>query len=178
MKFLSISIAVFIAFNSTVIFAQDNPPSDDPFAELEKEINSFENEGSASDIEELILYVKDEVLRQFDVELKIEVNNDIEQVCVVGSGLPQPIALIVLSEEGRKKSAQDAQTSLTETLESVNSQIDHHESMKKFIVMKEEWTIENGLLTPTMKVKRNDLEKAHAGKYETWYEEDGSILWE
>jgi membrane-bound lytic murein transglycosylase C len=52
MKFLSISIAVFIAFNSTVIFAQDNPPSDDPFAELEKEINSFENEGSASDIEE------------------------------------------------------------------------------------------------------------------------------
>ena len=50
--------------------------------------------------------------------------------------------------------------------------------MKKFIVMKEEWTIENGLLTPTMKVKRNDLEKVHTGNYESWYEAGGSIIWE
>ncbi len=129
-------------------------------------------------LKDLFKTAKGKYVAPAPIELKIEANNDIEQVCVVGSGLPQPLALIVLSEEGRKNSKDEIETSLTNTLESVNNQIDHHESMKKFIVMKEEWTIENGILTPTMKVKRNDLEKVHAGKYETWYEEDGSILWE
>ena len=129
-------------------------------------------------VKDLFKTAKGKYVAPAPIELKIEVSPDIEQVCVVGSGLPQPLALIVLSEAGKKNSKAEIETSLTNTLESVNNQIDHHESMKKFIVMKEEWTIENGLLTPTMKVKRNDLEKAHTGKYEAWYETDGNIIWE
>jgi len=112
------------------------------------------------------------------IELKIEGNSNIDQVCVVGTGLPQPIALIVLSEAGKKKNKEEIESTLSITLESVNGQIDHHENMKKFVVMKEEWTVENGLITPTMKVKRNELDKKNSEKYETWYEAKDSILWE
>ena len=85
---------------------------------------------------------------------------------------------MVLSEEGKKKSQEDIQVSLTNCLESVNAQIDHHENMTKFIVMKDEWTVENGILTPTMKIKRGDLEKLHSSNYETWYDDSNTIIWE
>ncbi|NQZ88169.1 MAG: DUF3393 domain-containing protein [Saccharospirillaceae bacterium] len=54
MNFLSISITVFILMliNSNVTFAQESPLSEDPFAELDKEIKSLNNEGSPSDIRE------------------------------------------------------------------------------------------------------------------------------
>ena len=63
-------------------------------------------------------------------------------------------------------------------MEEVNSQIDHHENMPKFIVMKEEWTVENSILTPTMKIKRGDLEKLHSSNYESWYNSQENIIWE
>jgi membrane-bound lytic murein transglycosylase C len=52
MKYLLISISVLIALNSSVTFSQELPVKDDPFAELDKEINSLNNEGSPSDIKE------------------------------------------------------------------------------------------------------------------------------
>jgi long-chain acyl-CoA synthetase len=45
--------------------------------------------------------------------------------------------------------------------------------------MKGEWTIENGLLTPTLKVKRNEVEKIHIPKYPAWYHtQPGVVVWE
>jgi len=112
------------------------------------------------------------------IEMKMSVNNDIEQVCIVGTGIPQPIALLTLSEDGRGKDKGIVEAGLVETLEQMNPVLDHHEQVAKIVVLKEEWTVENGLLTPTMKVKRGDLEKIHTPKYETWYEGDGTIIWE
>jgi long-chain acyl-CoA synthetase len=45
--------------------------------------------------------------------------------------------------------------------------------------MKTDWTVENGLLTPTLKVKRNEVEKIHLPKYSTWYhKQSGMVVWE
>ena len=41
------------------------------------------------------------------IEMKLLTNADVEQVCVVGMGIPQPIALTVLSESGKKKSNEE-----------------------------------------------------------------------
>ncbi len=111
------------------------------------------------------------------IEVRFSVNTDIEQVCLVGTNIPQPIALMTLSEEGRKKPREVVEAGLIETLEKVNPVLDHHEQVEKFVVLKDEWTIENGLLTPTMKVKRGDLEKIHTDKYEAWYEREGTVIW-
>ena len=86
-------------------------------------------------------------------------NTIIEQVCVMGSGLPQPVAAIVLAEEvSGGLSMEQIQDSLDDTLIVVNERLEGHEKLDRIIVTKEQWSIENGLLTPTMKIKRTELE--------------------
>ena len=112
------------------------------------------------------------------IEMKLMTNPDIEQVCVVGMGIPQPIALTVLSEVGKSKSKESVADSLSKSLQDINPQIEHHERVMKAIVMKESWTIENGLMTPTLKVKRNEVEKIHLPNYPMWYTKEGMVVWE
>ena len=104
------------------------------------------------------------------IEMKLSANKNIEQVCVVGIGLPQPIAIIVLSERGKNKTKQDLIFSLDRTLEVINPKLDSHEKIHNLVVVKDEWTVENKLLTPTMKIKRNAIEKLHKESYNRWYE--------
>ena len=106
------------------------------------------------------------------IEMKISANKNIEQVCVVGNELPQPIAICVLSERGKRKSKEDLIASLGTTLEIVNSKLEKHEKVHNFIILKEEWTVENKLLTPTMKIKRNSIEKMYQRYYRDWYDSD------
>jgi len=108
--------------------------------------------------------------------LKLSANKNIEQVCVVGTEIPQPIALVVLSDRGKNKTTEDLISSLEKTLEVVNPKLEKHEKIHNIIIVKEEWTIENNLLTPTMKIKRNAIEKIYKNNYLSWYERDRIIL--
>lgn len=112
------------------------------------------------------------------IELELSKNTFIEQVCVVGANLPQTMALIVLSEDAKKEEKAAVEKSLEDLLVDVNHSLEKHEKMKKVIIMQEEWTVDNNLLTPTLKVKRNILEKAKAPNYEKWYNNKAIIVWE
>ena len=57
--------------------------------------------------------------------------------------------------------AEDIVASFQETLESVNSGLESHERMSNIIIVNDEWTTEKGLLTPTLKVKRDKLEEKY-----------------
>ncbi len=112
------------------------------------------------------------------IELELSKNTFIEQVCVVGANLPQTMALVVLSLDAKKETKEVVEKSLQETMVDVNKLFDKHEKMKKVVIMHDEWTIENNLLTPTMKVKRNILEKGKTPQYEKWYAEKDTVVWE
>ncbi len=112
------------------------------------------------------------------IEMKLMKNSNIEQVCVVGMGIPQPIALVNLSSAGKSKSKEEIMQSLAASLEEINPTLEHYEHLKKIVIMKEEWTINNGLMTPTMKVKRNEVEKIHLPKYPSWYAQSAAVIWE
>lgn len=112
------------------------------------------------------------------IENELSKNTLIEQVCVVGANLPQTIALIVLAEDALHLDKNDIANQLQSTIKEVNTQLDKHEKMKKAVIMREAWTVENNLLTPTLKVKRNILEKAKEQHYQTWYEHTDVVVWE
>jgi len=112
------------------------------------------------------------------IEMRISANADVEQVAVVGDGIPQPIVLLVLSESGMKKSKSEITDSLLKTIGEVNTQIDQHEQVKVAIIVKTPWTVENELLTPTMKIKRNPIEKIYRPSYEKWYASKDAVIWE
>lgn len=112
------------------------------------------------------------------IEMTIMSNSDIEQACVVGMGIPQPIALILLSSAGKAKSKNEISAELSALLVTTNATLESYEKIEKIVILQEDWTIENGLLTPTLKVKRNEVEKIHLQKYSVWYELPGKVVWE
>ena len=110
------------------------------------------------------------------IEMRFSINAIVDQVCVIGSGLPQPMALLTLSETGRKRSTEELHTELKNMLKDINSSLDPHEKVFKIIVLREQWLVENNLLTASLKIKRNKIEKRYAAFYEEWFETNGSIV--
>ncbi|MGL6269075.1 MAG: AMP-binding protein, partial [Chitinophagaceae bacterium] len=112
------------------------------------------------------------------IEMKIGSNADIEFSCVVGTGWPQPIALITLTENGKAKVREQLQKELEEQLQKINSTLDAHEKMNKMIVLTEAWTTDNNLLTPTFKIKRVEIEKKFTFHFERWYANQSLLIFE
>ncbi|MDC0254627.1 AMP-binding protein [Bacteriovoracales bacterium] len=111
------------------------------------------------------------------IELKISKSSLIEQVCVAGNGLPQPIALINLSEDGKNRSKEEVTQELQGLMSEINPTIDHHERPEKFIIVRDDWSVENNVLTPTMKIKRNVVEKTYQESFEGWYDTSSKVIW-
>ncbi len=112
------------------------------------------------------------------IEMKLLANADVDQVCVVGMGIPQPIGLAILSSSGKSKSKEQLTASLMATLETVNGVLESYEKLQAIVIMNTDWSIENGLLTPTLKVKRNEVEKLKVPRYREWYERRERVVWE
>lgn len=112
------------------------------------------------------------------IEMSIMKNYYVEQVCLVGMSLPQPIALIVLSQEAKNKNKSYIRKSLEKTLSLVNPNLEKHEKVEKIIVLQEDWTIENDMLTPTMKIKRARIENKFQNRYDFWFSQKESIYFE
>ncbi len=112
------------------------------------------------------------------IEMSLLKDQHIEQVCVVGANLPQPIALIVLSEDARKKQQDSVKQSLHSTLEVLNPTLESHERLNKMVVVKETWTVENNVLTPSLKIKRGAVEERYNGNFLVWYSQSETVVWE
>ena len=110
------------------------------------------------------------------IELKLLANTDIEHACVVGTGVPQPMALVCLSDSSKKKPEEDLIKSLSDSLDDINPGLEKFERLEKIVIMKEHWTIANNMITPSMKVKRNEIEKIHLPKYPSWYDKQGKVI--
>lgn len=102
------------------------------------------------------------------VESKLLQTPELAQVCVVGSGMPNAMVLCTLSETARKHATEQLQDILHHALAAVNKSLEHHEQLAKLIVLPEEWTIQNGLLTPTLKIKRKMIDASFGDLYPEW----------
>jgi long-chain acyl-CoA synthetase len=112
------------------------------------------------------------------LELEMSKNPNIETICVVGTGIPQPIALVTLSETGSRSSRDTVIKSFLTSLEGVNPLFEKHERIEKVVVMKEAWTIDNGLITPSLKVRRNAIERLHQPYYKEWFSLKDRVIFE
>lgn len=86
----------------------------------------------------------------------------VDQVCVVGSGRPQPLALVTLSEIGQLQEKDQLSAHLQNFLTELNTKLEPHEKLSSIVALKDQWSIDNGLITPTLKIKRNVLESHYA----------------
>lgn len=112
------------------------------------------------------------------IENTISLDVHIEQCCVVGINLPQPIALLILSSEAKKIDLTTLKLNLEKLRISINPLFKKYEHISKMIVIKEEWTIENNCITPTLKIKRPMIEKKYGAYFETWNQQFESVIFE
>ncbi|WP_372867093.1 AMP-binding protein [Pseudomonas sp.] len=96
------------------------------------------------------------------IEGEIAKNLWVEQVCLMGSNLDQPLALIELSPAAREQTHERVAADLLQTLQQLNAQLQPHERLSHFLLVREAWTVDNGCMTPTMKIRRNVLEARFA----------------
>ena len=88
--------------------------------------------------------------------------NFIEQSLVYGDNKPYLISLIVLNSEYKSLSEKKIQNEIDE----INKNLSKIEKIKKFLVIKDQFTIENSLMTPTLKLKRYKIIKKYQKEIE------------
>jgi long-subunit acyl-CoA synthetase (AMP-forming) len=93
------------------------------------------------------------------IEDELAKDPHIELSCVMGSGLPQPIALVQLTEEARSNPREHVRSDLKTTIDAVNSRLEPHSVLDAIVVVSEPWTSENDAMTPSLKLKRHVLEQ-------------------
>ena len=133
-------------------------------------------------VKELFKTSKGKYVAPAPIENKLNVHPMIEMSIV--SGVPQSAAyaLVVLAEDIRPKISDPAlraevETQLAQHLEKVNAGLAEYEQLRMLVIANEAWSIENGYLTPTMKIKRSRIEAAVENQVDSWYQKNGSVFW-
>ena len=104
--------------------------------------------------------------------------NEIEEVCVVGLGIAQPLCLIQLSEIGKNTSTEVISKMLTDRLSQVNSDLVNYKKISTLIIVKDEWTQQNGIVGPTQKLKRGAIEDKYSKDYLNWHNSNEEVIFE
>ena len=118
-------------------------------------------------------YIEPLTLEQYFVNI-----NEIEEVCVVGLGIAQPLCLIQLSEIGKNTSREVISKMLTDRLAEVNSDLVNYKKISTLIIVKDEWTQQNGIVGPTQKLKRGAIEDKYSKDYLNWHNFNEEVIFE
>ena len=133
-------------------------------------------------MKELFKTAKGKYVAPAPIENTINANPIIEQCMVSGVGQQAPYAMVVLAEALRPQVATPAvrdrvTAELSALLKSVNAELPDYERLRMIVVAREPWSIDNGFLTPTLKIKRSRIEAACAGQVDAWYARTEPVLW-
>lgn len=133
-------------------------------------------------VKEIFKTSKGEYVSPAPIENRFQANPMVESCMVSGAGQVAAYAMIVLNETLRPKQHEAAvraevEAVLSKMLDEVNGQLVGHEKLQMLVIAKQPWTIENGCLTPTMKIKRNRIESDVTANVEKWYASKAKVLW-
>lgn len=129
-------------------------------------------------LKDIIVMGNGEKIPPVDMELSIQLDPVFEQVLVLGEAKPYLAAIAVLNDDEWAKAANDANIDPAgERAEKVLVQriaqrikgFPGYAQVRKVTVAKEKWTIDNGLMTPTLKLKRNVIVDKYKNEIEEMY---------
>jgi len=104
----------------------------------------------------------------------------VESCLVLGLNRPQPVAVVVLNPQtcaslSTQQDQIEAQFALH--LDNVNQKLDRHEQIESLVLTTEPWTTANGMLTPTLKARRRQIELHYETRMEGWLIPGKKIVW-
>ena len=98
------------------------------------------------------------------VETALNNSNYIDQSLVYGDNKPYLVALLALNSELNVNAI-----NLSDEIEKINKNLTKIEKIKKYFVIKEKFSIENGMMTPTLKLKRYKIINTYKNNFEELY---------
>jgi long-subunit acyl-CoA synthetase (AMP-forming) len=133
-------------------------------------------------VKELFKTAKGKYVAPAPIENLLNAHPMIELSMVSGVGQPAAFAMVVLAESlrprlGDAQVRQEVEQAMDALLREVNTQLADYEQLRMLVVAREPWSIENGCLTPTMKIRRNRIEQAVQARIEQWYEAPSRVIW-
>ncbi|MGB2881150.1 MAG: AMP-binding protein [Rhodoferax sp.] len=116
------------------------------------------------------------------IEDKLMTHEAIEACVVTGANLGQPLGIIMLGADYQSRAADagaraELEQSLAQHLKTINAALDPHERLQCLVVASTPWTVENEILTPTFKIKRNRIEELYAASYDGWESSGKKVIW-
>lgn len=123
-------------------------------------------------LKDIIIMSNGEKVPPADMELAITLDALFEQVMVVGEGRPYLVALLVLNEEQQHSvdsDGHDVEVLCRRIAKQLNS-FPGYAQIRRVAVIDEAWTVDNGLLTPTLKLRRNRILECHQTVVDGLYE--------
>jgi long-chain acyl-CoA synthetase len=127
-------------------------------------------------LKEIIVMANGEKVPPADMEMCITMDSLFEQVLIIGESKPYLAAIVVLNPEHAEplgidpKNLSDKQTE--QLITRINSHLDNFPGYAKVIritVLVEPWSVENGLITPTLKLKRNKILERYVSECDEMY---------
>jgi long-chain acyl-CoA synthetase len=116
------------------------------------------------------------------IEDRLVMHDSVEACVVTGANMGQPLGIVMLNAEsvariGDPAARSEIESSLAAHMAHVNATLDPHEQLQCIVVVTTAWTVDNDLITPTFKVKRNRIEDMYAANYERWEVSGKSVIW-
>jgi long-chain acyl-CoA synthetase len=134
-------------------------------------------------VKEIFKTSKGKYVAPAPIENLINDDPNVELSVVGGSGMPMTHGVVQLAEDlVPKLSDPEVQArvhgDLEALLKKVNGQLVSFERLGFLVVAKDRWTVGDGQLTPTMKIRRPILEQMYQPKHEAWYAQGAKVIWE
>ncbi|UCH48413.1 MAG: AMP-binding protein [Betaproteobacteria bacterium] len=133
-------------------------------------------------VKEMFKTAKGKYVAPAPIENRLNEHPMVELSMVSGSGQSAAYAIVVLAEDLRDSLNDSAvrtrvENELEQLLKKVNAAIASYEQLQMLVISQEAWSIENGCLTPTMKIKRSHIESAVEDKVGDWYQSGKTVIW-
>ncbi|MEM6730414.1 MAG: AMP-binding protein [Myxococcota bacterium] len=114
-------------------------------------------------VKELFKTAKGKYIAPAMIENRLNATELVEQSCVMGRGLGQPFAVVMLNEDAQRDFRSGGVDPIVKELETtyqdINAHLMKHEKLSHVVIAQEPWEIANGKLTPTLKIKRSAIER-------------------
>jgi long-subunit acyl-CoA synthetase (AMP-forming) len=107
----------------------------------------------------------------------------VEAACIAGANQQAPFALVMLSEGSRLESVKSGGRAsiahdVVAHLDAVNATLEPHERLGFVVIIDQPWTVENGCLTPTIKIRRSAIEARYESSVARWFASGERVIWE
>lgn len=134
-------------------------------------------------VKELFKTSKGKYVAPAPIENIINADTLIELSCVAGNGYPQAFAVVQLAEDlvpklGDPSVRKEVNDGLEALLKKVNGAVVQHERLQFLVVPNDRWDISNGMLTPSLKIRRSAIEAAYEASVDEWYGSGKKVVWQ